>query len=190
MMPRLLSLVLRRMVAGAALLAVILLAMFWPARHVLEPLWPDPVEEVLLLAPGDRVAERRFLPAGQKLATESVVLARNRPLTLWRLETDSGDVLHAWLQGVRDADSGELLEAVPSWLGRARVDGPAPQAVHLVMASADQQLIEVPGTSLARMFRPNGLGFRQRARLTRDRIVERWRWPFRSGDAGTSAPGR
>lgn len=190
MMPRLLSLVLRRMVAGAALLTVILLATFWPARHVLEPLWPDPVEEVLLSAPGGSVAERRFVPAGQVLTTDGIVLARNRPLSLWRIETDSGDVLHAWLQGVRDADSGELLEAVPAWLGPARVDGPVPQAVRFVLASADRQVIEVPGVSLRRMVRPNGLGFRQRARLTYDRFVERWRWPLREGDAGTSAPGR
>lgn len=177
MMPRLPTLVLRRSGSGVALLALIAVGVFLPARQVLLPAWPDPVEEVLTQAGPGRI-ERLFLPADSNRPFEPAPLARSRPLTLWRLEYDTGTVAHAWLAGVRDGD-GQLLPALPAWLEPVRLDGPLPEAVRLVVITSTRESREIEGESIVRMYRPNGMNIAQRAALWRDRIDERWQWPFR-----------
>lgn len=178
MMPRPLSNVLRRMVAGAALAVVVVFCLFWPARQVLAPLWPVPVEEVLMADDDAETAERRLLTQGRaSLAVEDVV-ARNRPITLWRLELHSGEIVHAWMQGVRERPGGELSSPLPDWLEPARVDAPLPGAGILVLLEADRRQREMPADEVKRMYRPNGLDFGQRLALARDRFHELWRWPF------------
>lgn len=182
MMPRLPSLVLRRSGGGAVLLALIALGLVLPARHVVLPPWPDPVDEVLAEGSPGRI-ERHFLSADAPVSVDSLVVARSRPITLWRLETDSGEVLHAWLAGLRDGE-GTLLPALPAWLQAARLDGPLPEAVRLVVITASRDSRELEGEDIVRMYRPNDMTLAQRAGLWRDRLDERWEWPFRmTGDA-------
>lgn len=188
-MPRLLSLVLRRSGSGAALLAAIVLALAVPARHVLVPAWPDRVDEVLAEAGPGRI-ERHFVPSGSDRGGNSFVVARSRPITLWRLETESGEIVYAWLAGVRDGD-GELLPAVPAWLAPDRLDGPLPEAVSLVLVTAARENREMHGSSIVRMYRPNDLGFTDRVSLWGTRLAERWRWPLRmTADARMTPPAR
>lgn len=177
-MPRLPSLVLRRLAGGAALLAVIVLGLALPARQVLLPAWPDRVDEVLTESGPGRI-ERRLLPAESAAAGDSFVVARSRPITLWRLETGAGEVSHAWLAGVRDGD-GQLLPALPAWLDAVRLDGPLPGEVSLVVITAAWEQDEIEGARIARMYRPNDLSLVQRTVLWRDRLDERWQWPFRA----------
>ncbi|HSH27579.1 MAG TPA: hypothetical protein VK972_07435, partial [Wenzhouxiangella sp.] len=117
--------------------------------------------------------------------------ARSRPITLWRFEMESGEVSHAWLAGVRDAQ-GQLLPALPAWLQEAsRLDGPLPGAAHLVLVTAARENREVDGAGVVRMYRPNGLRFSERVSLWADRLSERWQWPFiATADAGTRPPPR
>ena len=188
-MPRLLPLVLRRLGGGAVTLAVIALLVLLPARQVLRPAWPDRVEEILTEAGPGRI-ERRFLPAGSADIGNSLVVASSRPITLWRVETDSGEVIHAWLAGVRDGQ-GQLLPALPPWLEGVRLDGPLPEAVRLVLTTAARERREIDGAGIRRMIRPNAMAFSQRAALWRDRLAERWQWPFRAtADARMKPPPR
>lgn len=173
MMPRLHSLVLRRLGSVAGLLLVIVACLAFPARHVLLPLWPEPVEEVLVEAGSGEVARHFRSARSSDAAADSVVVTRSRPITLWRLETGEG-VVHAWLAGVRDGE-GQLRPALPAWLETVRLDSPLPEGVRLVLRLADRELREVESASVSRMYRPNGLNFTARAALWRDRLLERWR---------------
>lgn len=189
MMPCLLSFVLRRLGGGAVLLAVIALVIALPARHVLLPSWPGPVDEVLTEA-GPGGVERHFLPADSPTRPGSMVVARSRPITLWRLETESSEVIHAWLAGVRDGE-GRLLPALPAWLRSVRLDGPLPEPVELVMITAGQGTRAVQGAGIVRMYRPNDMTPAQRVLLWSDRIGERWEWPLTmTGDARMRPPPR
>jgi hypothetical protein len=189
MMPRLLPLVLRRTVSGAALLAVIAVGLAVPARDVLRPAWPPRVEEVLVQAGPGRI-ERRLLPAGVNGTLDAVLIARSRPITLWRIELQSGEAVHAWLAGVRDAE-GVLLPALPPWLEVVRLDGPLPEGLRLVIIPASREPEELDGARIARMFRPNRMILRDRLALWRDRLAQRWQWPFRpSADARMTPPDR
>lgn len=181
-MPRLPAFVLRRLGGGAVLLTSIALCLFVPARHVVLPAWPDPVEEVLTQT-GPGQIKRRFLPPDANEPMGDPIVARNRPVTLWRLESDSGEVFHAWLAGVRNGD-GQLLPALPAWLAPVRLDGPLPEAVRLVAITAARETREIDGASIVRMYRPNDMTLAQRVGLLRDRLAERWQWPVSlSGDA-------
>lgn len=176
MMPRLQSLVLRRFSTAAVLFALIAVSVLLPARGVLFPDWPERVEEVLAEAGPGRV-ERMLLPAGAPVATGSAVVARSRPIELWRIETGSGTVTHAWLVGLRDAD-GRLLPKLPEWSGRVRVDGPLPEGQRLVVTTADREKVEIETAGLRRMVRPNAMSLAQRGALWFDRLDERWEWPL------------
>src|SRR5690554_7458572 len=107
MLPRLLSIVLRRAAAATALVIIILFVTFLPARPVLLALWPSAVDEVLVKQPVEGGAARLLTSADQAPVPNGIV--HNRPISLWRLETHTGEILHAWLGGVRDSDSGALL---------------------------------------------------------------------------------
>lgn len=178
MMPRPLSNVLRRIIAGAALVVFIILCVAWPTRQVLAPLWPMPVEELLSISEGGASAERLLVSDRMMRADNGRGIVRNRPISLWRLELRSGEIVLAWLQGVRARDSGQLRAPLPAWVEAVRVDGPPPTDGVLVMLGADRQQIEVPAADIDRMYRPNGLTLGQRFALARDRWRERWRWPF------------
>lgn len=189
MMPRPLSLLLRRSGGGALGLALVVLVLAIPARQVLLPAWPNRVDEVLSEAGPERI-ERRFLPSGADEKIDTIIVARSRPIMLWRLETESGEISHAWLAGVRDSQ-GQLLPTLPAWLQATRLDGPLPGAAHLVLVTAARENREVDGAGVVRMYRPNGLRFSERVSLWADRLSERWQWPFTAtADAQTRSPPR
>ncbi len=172
-MPRLPSVVLRRLGGGAVLLLLSALCLALPARHVLIPLWPNSVEEVLVET-GSGSVERRFIDDNSASSERSPLIARSRPMTLWRLETEEGQVLHAWLAGVRDTD-GQLMSTLPDWSRSKRLDGPPPGSVRLVLRTAARETREVDGETVRRMYRPNSMTLTDRTALWRDRLVERWR---------------
>lgn len=174
MMPRSLSFVLIRMALAAFCLAVIVLATAWPVRHALVPMWPSQVDE-LLLNSGDGEVRREFLGAGAP--TPDSALARNRPLSLWRVETEGGGVILGWLAGARD-DSGALMDTPPAWLDAVRLDAPLPGAVELVLTRADRSKTAIAGEAVRRMYGPNRLRLLDRGRLWFDRLAARWRWPW------------
>lgn len=189
MMPRLPSSVIRKAGIAAALLIVIVFAALLPARHVLLPAWPERVDEWLIETTPGRI-DRRFVPAGGKAEPPSQLLASSRPITLWRIEREDGGVAHVWLAGVRNAD-GDLLPGLPPWLSAPRLDGPLPEPVELVVIDAARQSLDIDGQAIRRMFRPNGLTYRERAGLWRDRLAERWAWPLSvTSDARMSPPRR
>lgn len=173
MMPRLPSVVLRRLAGGGVLLLLSALCLAVPVRHVLVPLWPSPVDEILTSA-GSGSVERRVVPARSADAKNAPVVARSRPISLWRLETEAGNVSHAWLVGVRDTE-GRLLPALPEWFETQRLDSPLPEAVRLVLRTPGRETREVDGATIRRMYRPNGLALPERFALWRDRLIERWR---------------
>lgn len=188
-MPRLPSLVLRRIGAAAALLALIAVCVAAPARHVILPAWPERVYELLHQTEPGRV-ERRFLPASQMDPEAKPVLARSRPSKLWRIETDTGQIDHVWLAGVRN-EEGQLLPAPPPWLDPVRLDGPLPDVVRLVAITRERETREIEGDTIVRMYRPNEMRLPQRLGLMRERLTERWEWPFRArGDERTRSPAR
>jgi hypothetical protein len=187
MMPRLLPFVLRRSAAAAILLAVIALGLALPARHVLVAPWPEFVDEVLTEA-GPGQVQRLFVPGNSSGAARSTVVARSRPITLWRLETASEEVVHAWLAGVRD-EAGELLPAPPAWLEAVRLDAPLPGPVELVMTTAERETRAIRGADIQRMYRPNDLSLPERTALWRDRLIQRWRFNP-GGVARTTPPAR
>lgn len=187
MLPRLPSTLLRNLPAGAALLVAILAATAWPARHVLLPLWPHPVDEWLLAGAGGGL-EREFVT--EPVADPSRTLARNRPITLWRVEMRSGQITHAWLAGVRDAESGQLLTVLPDWLAGPRIDGPLPASRALVLMGPDSTYSEVEASAVTRMFRPNALAWHERVELALDRFGETWDWPLRVASPARTAPPR
>lgn len=183
-MPRTLSLLLRRSGGGTVALVLMVLVLAIPARQVLLPAWPERVDEVLAEADPGHI-ERRFLPSSSRENADARVVARSRPITLWRFEMESGEVSHAWLAGVRDA-GGQLLPTLPVWLQFTRVDGPLPGTVELVLITAARENREIDGAGVVRMYRPNALRLPQRVSLWADRLSERWQWPFTApADAGT-----
>jgi len=189
MMPCLPSFLLRRSATAAVLLALIVLSLALPARHVLLPAWPGRVEEVLAEAGPGRV-ERLLVPAGTASLSESVVVARSRPIELWRIEGHSGDFTHAWLAGLRDAE-GKLMPKLPAWSERVRVDGPLPDGQRLIIITADHEKVEIDTAGLRRLLRPNAMSVSQRGKLWADRLGERWKWPFTTtADAQMTPPAR
>lgn len=185
MMPRLLSLLLRRLGLAAALLAAIALTLAWSARAVLLPAWPEPVVEVLVqTAPGQ--VQRHFRSVREASAGQADLMSRSRPRSLWRVETQEGEVLLGWLSGVED-DEG-LRQRPPDWLEHPRLDAPLPEPLELSFDAADGQLLTVSSAQVLRMFRPNALPLQLRTRLFLDRLVERWRWPFTSPAGGQTTP--
>lgn len=187
MMPRLLSFVLRLSVTVAALLSVIAVAAAWPARSVLVVEWPDRIEEVLTESGEGRI-KRHFVPAGTRLHCDEVqVLARNRSMNIWQIEMQDGQTLYGWLTGVVDAQ-GQVEPDIPRVLRQARID--SLPALQLVVTGDDEEQTTVDAQRVGRMIRPNALAAGKRLRLWRDRLFERWRWPFIHRDGGQTTPPR
>lgn len=189
MMPRLLSFVLRRSGAAVGLLALMAVCLALPARQVLLPLWPGVVEEQLVKVGPDRV-ERRLGRAGLPPSETEEVVARSRPIMLWRIEYASGEVDHAWLAGFRTA-AGALAPELPDWFDAARFEQSLPSGSRLVVIGSDYETRELDAATIKRMYRPNAMSPGQRLQLWRDRLEERWQWPFSASvDARTQPPGR
>lgn len=187
MMPRLLSFVLRLSGTVAALLSVIVIAAAWPARSVLVAEWPDRIEEILTESGQGRI-KRHFVPAGTRPhCDEARVLACNRSMNIWQIEMQDGQTIYGWLTGVVDAQ-GRVERDIPSVLRQARID--SLPALQLVVTRDDEGQATVDAQHVSRMIQPNALATGVRLRLWRDRLFERWRWPFIHPDGGQTTPPR
>ena len=174
MMPAFVKAVLRRFVKGLAFLALIVVLLAWPARHVLEPLWPGQVEELLYLEAGGE-AGRILVPAHRaSVATHTKpVLARSRPASLVRVELIEGNWHHGYLLGVSSADDQSLRKDIPQELLETVAELHEPDYDMLVMACADGQRFEMAVSEIRRVIYPNRLVVTQRAQVAWQRFVDR-----------------
>lgn len=173
MLPRSPLPALRRLGGGLLLATFILVVPLWLARGVLMPLWPKPV--AVALAPGaEDEGARSTVIEGDGPAPRTAV-AIDHPISLWRIEPVSGDPLHAYVVGVRDLETDELVQPPPDWLDRVWLDAVPTDDVALVLSVPGARDREMKAPDIARMIRPNRMRTSQRARLLLVRFRERWR---------------
>ncbi len=173
MMPAFVKAVLRKLSAGLALFVLIALLLAWPARHVLEPLWPGPVEELLYLA-AEGEAGRDLVPVRRAAPSRTgPVLARSRPLSLVRVEMTDGGWRHGYLLGVSSADDLSLHDDVPEPLQQAVAEVREGDYDMLVLAGADGKRVGIPVLEVQRLVYPNRLAVLERVQLAWQRFADR-----------------
>ncbi len=174
MMPAFVKAVLRSFTAGLALLALIAVLIAWPARHVLEPLWPGPVEELIYMAPGSET-ERVLEPVRRASVPTSgePVLASSRPLSLVRVESMDGGWRHGYLLGVSAADDHSLREDIPDELLETVVELREFDYDMLVLVCAEGERFEMPVSEIHRLIYPNRLVVSERMQLALQRLADR-----------------
>jgi len=161
----------QRMASNLALAVVVVTLPLLPARHVLLPLWPRSVDEIILATVDERSGARFFVDAERQQIAGDIV-ARDRPRSLVVVERIGLNPLAGFLLAVR-ASAEAPLEPLPGDMERRRVPGAALGDAILVLALADEQVVEIPGESVRRLYRPNRLDAPQRLALLWDRVLER-----------------
>jgi ABC-type phosphate transport system auxiliary subunit len=196
MMPAFVKGVLRKISAGIVLLVVAALLLAWPARHVLEPLWPGPVEELLYLEAGGGTG-RVLVPVRHAaiLSRSEPMLARNRPLSLVRVETIDGSWQYGYLLGVSSVDDRSLRDDVPEQLLETVVELLEPDYDIIVLVCAEGQRFEIAVSEVRRLIYPNRLVLTDRVHLAWQRLAARIAERLSDGEVmadnrgGTASPG-
>lgn len=156
------------------LLMAMMLLLLVPARHVLVPLWPWPVEEVIVADPVLGDARRQFVAAQPGVRDQNVAISRDRPVMLVVIEKAGGENIQGFLVGVRPEPDADLMEGVPSWLFDHRLSPVQPSNLVLVVMLADESRAELTLGEVHRMYRPNRLSVFERVLLTGQRVTEIW----------------
>ncbi len=165
---------LQQVLTASLLLVTILLLPLVPARHVLQPLWPTNVEEVLVSVPQRTDAERRFVAAGRSAWDPAAEVARNRPLHLAIVELSDGRKLTGFPVGTRVDPEAGLDVPLPQALMAVWVERPDTDAAELILLDANQQIMPLPMSQVVRIYRPNQLSLVQRAAITARRLTPAW----------------
>jgi hypothetical protein len=173
MLPSPMSPRIQRLTTNLVLVIVVLALPLVPARHVLIPLWPRPVDEVILVTADDNAGQRVFLDT-RRHTPEDVIVARDRPRSLVVVERFDEAPIMGFLVAVRPSAEGPL-EPLPEELTDERIPGPALGPGALVLARADEQTIEIASDRIRRLYRPNQFDVSQRIALLWTRVVERLR---------------
>lgn len=187
MMPRLPLLVLRRAILAMALTAVVFAAFLWPARHALATFWPAPVEEWLVQAPGGPV-EELFRATGSDREPGGAIISKNRPLSMVAVETAPGQVIFAYLGGVRAGPNAPLQADIPDILRNSVVEDDNLQDLILVLFESGGRTTELPADRVRRLYRPNRLNLIERMTLTGRRVIAAWQYPFDAVDEPAEPP--
>lgn len=174
MMPSPVTYWLQQVLTASLLLVTILLLPLVPARHVLLPLWPTSVEEVLVSVPQRTDAERRFVAAGWSTGDPVTEVARNRPLHLAIVELSDGRKLAGFPVGTRVDPEAGLDVPLPQALMAVWVERPDADAAELILLDANQQILPLPMSQIVRIYRPNQLSLVQRAAIAARRLTPAW----------------
>lgn len=172
-MPAFVKGVLSKFSAGLVLLLVAALLLAWPARHVLVPLWPGPVEELLYLQADGETGRDLVTVRGVSGRSHSrPLLARSRPVSLVKVEMVDGSWRHAYLLGVASSDDLSLGDEVPQRLLDPVVDIGETDFETLVLTCADGERFEVPASEVRQLIYPNRLAAIERLRLAWQRLAD------------------
>ncbi len=174
MMPSPVTYWLQKIAATCLLLASILLLPLIPARHVLLPLWPNFVEEVLINVSDQASAARHFVPAGVQEWDPSAEIARSRPFHLVVVQLSDGRELSGFPVGTRTGPQADLDIPLPPAMMAMWVEKPEAIASELILLDAGQQIVSLPMSEIVRLYRPNQLSLVQRAAMTAKRLMPAW----------------
>jgi ABC-type phosphate transport system auxiliary subunit len=171
MMPSPVTYWLQQIVMAIILIGLIVLLTLWPARHVLKPLWPPPVDEYILSAEADR-GERLMLSVGAAgLPERNSAIARSRPHHVVVLERRDEAPLLGFIAGYRETPDAPLSGQLPEALKPARVELPLHADWILVVNPGEDALIELPVAELVAFYRPNQLSLSERLSLMVSRVA-------------------
>lgn len=162
---------LQQIVVAILLLHLIVLLALWPARHVLLPLWPGPVDEYILPAANDQAERVLLVPGAEKSPDSGAALSRSRPISVVALERRSAPPVLGFLVGVREEPEGPLNGRVPAELTGPVVELPSQADWVLVLSGDDSQLLEFPVAELAGLYWPNQLSLSERTQILVDRVI-------------------
>lgn len=170
MLPGPLSERIQRSFTNLVLVVVALALPLVPARHVLMPLWPRTIDEVILATADNHAGQRLFIET-RRQRLQGGIVARDRPDSLVVVERFGGDSVTGFLVARRSSADGPL-QRLPVTLEADRVAGPGFSRGRLVVALADDSMVEIAGENIRRVYRPNRLDVSQRIALLWTRVVE------------------
>lgn len=162
---------LRQLVGILTLAFLIVILSMWPARHVLQPLWPTKVEESLYRDDASAI-QRIFHRAGSEPDANAELMARNRPLSLLAVERIDHGLVVGFLSGVRSEADALVNADQPEWLDQDLVDLPPDPWAVLVLVLEDGESVEIPVNQVRRIYRPNRLKTVERLELAWKRLEE------------------
>ncbi|MEE4330647.1 MAG: hypothetical protein V2J10_07250 [Wenzhouxiangella sp.] len=170
MLPSPLSDWIQRFSTNLVLVVVALALPLVPARHVLMPLWPRTIDEVILAAADDHTGQRLFIETG-RLSLRDGIVARDRPDSLVVVERFGDVPVTGFLLALRSSPEGPL-QRLPDVFEADRITGPGIAPGRLVLALADDSTVEIATENIRRVYRPNRLDASQRIALLWIRLVE------------------
>lgn len=163
------------MVSLPLLAAGILGLLLIPLHRIILPLWPGPVEEVMILDSAQNAVRlqpaRRF---GDGAADRSGGIS-SRPRYAVRIERVDDETLYGYVLGFRDPDQGMLIEQPfdPGWNWLEADQLPA--GAQVVVEDPGGARTYVGTHAVARLVRPNRLAPEDKIRLTWIRLKHQWR---------------
>ncbi len=165
-------------------LAILLLSLV-PARHVLQPLWPTSVDELVILEPDGRSAVREFVFEPDERPMGDRLLARTRPLSIAVVESADGRLVPGFPVALRPDSAAESLVDLPEAFSAPVVDPLPIKDGELTLLGANDQVMRMPVASMARLYYPNRLGLADRAWLLFRRVEDCWLGPCAAFDAAS-----
>lgn len=171
MMPALVKSLLGKLMAGIALLMLIAGLVTWPARHVLLPLWPASVYEVLSNDGENGACCRLVSRLDARDATFDRMTVLARPVSLACLEFVDDSIRCGYLLGLRQEADSALVAELPAWFNEALVEFEAEAFEIVVLDLPADGRLDIPAGQIKRMFRPNALTVVQRMELATERFI-------------------
>lgn len=172
MMPEFLTRAIRRVTAALVLVSIVLAALLWASRHVLEPFWPPTVAESLYQAPSGAV-ERVFHRASAEPVIEGRLSARSRPASLLAVETGGQARLYGYFSGIRPEPGALVSTDIPPWLEQSLIHLPEDSDQVLIVIRDNGEREEIPVAGVQRLYHPNRLTTVERFELLRERLHRR-----------------
>jgi len=168
------------------ILGLIVLVSLMPARHVLLPLWPRPVDELVVLDAERGTSVRQFVNLDQVDSVSDQVLARTRPISVLAVEYINGSLLFGYPVGLRPTTAEDLPKRDESGIRKTldrssrnpyqfrSINALPPSLTDLQLLDANDRLLELENADIARLYYPNRLTLADRFEVLIQRASDCW----------------
>jgi len=168
------------------ILALIVLVSMLPARHVLLPLWPRPVDELVVLDAERGSSVRQFVNLGQVDGVSNRILARTRPSSVIAVEYTNGSLIFGYPVGLgptsaeglpKEAESGMNATLARSKINPYQfrsINALPPSLTDLQLLDANDHLLELENADIVRLYYPNRLTLADRFKVLIQRASDCW----------------
>ena len=156
------------------MIAGILALLLIPLHRIIIPLWPGPIEEVLVPDSAENTARLQAARRSASRGPHPPGTVYTQPHNAVRIERVDESPVFGYVLGYREPGDGQLLDqpVTSDWNWLESVD--LPRNMKLVVEDAGGRRYELGAENVVRLVRPNRMDVSDKVRLTWVRLAALW----------------